>query len=484
MKTASSYPVPGGFFRWSLGMVILLVAQAVHAQNPGQPPRSGYRFSNTATEPVFRSREDSVQHTRVNEMIRQEMQRPKVRKILVDSLSRELDRIMREGIVGSRTVYFGSADFVRFHDLGQHRPDTIRRLTLDHYTGSRLPKEIFQCTQLEELEILNTQLWSLQSLRRLPALKRIIILNNRSPRPLRLSRSKTVEVVTARTSHPESLPRHYGALRQLQRLDLSRCELKKFPRLDRPKALREVVLVFNQLTLEEPPAKFSDKVERINLQYNRIESVPAWISKFRGLRKLDFNNNQISQVDPALGTLRLESIGFYRNKLKQVPAALFAMDSLKEVDLYYNDIETLPDDISQWRRLQRLYLSYNKLYKIPEALGTLTSLRELYLHDNRLFQLPESLSKLDRLVVLRINNNLFSDFPASIPALTALENLDVSRNQLETVPEALYSLRHLKILSLVANKWDEPTRGRLAGWADQLRMRQVVVHLNSFDESE
>ena len=73
--------------------------------------------------------------------------------------------------------------------------------------------------------------------------------------------------------------------------------------------------------------------------------------------------------------------------------------------------------------------------------------------------------------------------PTLLSRLTNLENLDISKNEIQNLPPDFFNFQHLKMLVLVANPWDTETKAMLPEKAKELRARDVVVHLNSFDET-
>jgi Leucine-rich repeat (LRR) protein len=104
-------------------------------------------------------------------------------------------------------------------------------------------------------------------------------------------------------------------------------------------------------------------------------------------------------------------------------------DKAKVVDLGGNKINTVPEDIRNLTRVQKLNLAANALTEIPQSLclgmgnlkvlrlekngllkvplviGSLVKLEELWLADNKLTQLPPSVSQLQRLRILNLARN-------------------------------------------------------------------------------
>ena len=66
---------------------------------------------------------------------------------------------------------------------------------------------------------------------------------------------------------------------------------------------------------------------------------------------------------------------------------------------------------------------------------------------------------------------------------TSPTELAVWRAEIQSLPPDFFNFQHLKILSMVANPWDSETKEMLPEKAIELRAKDVVVHLNSFDEA-
>jgi internalin A len=111
----------------------------------------------------------------------------------------------------------------------------------------------------------------------------------------------------------------------------------------------------------------------------------------------------------------------------------------------------------------------------------LKNLTGLYVWENRLGSLPECLSKMTGLLYLRVNRNYLKTFPQGMKNLSLLEEIDISHNYFESLPESIYGYSNLKILAVVNNPWNDQTWKILQEKADELRSREVSVHLSEKD---
>lgn len=62
-----------------------------------------------------------------------------------------------------------------------------------------------------------------------------------------------------------------------------------------------------------------------------------------------------------------------------LPAELFSMSSLKQLDLSNNKLTGLPSSIKNLKKLQILKLNGNKIYELPSEISRLKFLKEIYL---------------------------------------------------------------------------------------------------------
>jgi Leucine-rich repeat (LRR) protein len=435
---------------------------------------------NMRQEPVFDTPGDSANYAQLQEEINR-LLRDGQRGADLDTLMRRRLR-MFESVTRFRKVYFSSPNFTSLSQLrnGEIQPDSVKRLTIDDRTATVLPPEVFRCRNLVELELVNTRLKKLPAMEGLDRLARITLYANDPGRRLRLGKIPSLKSLKLRSPRPSALPRSYKSLASLEVLDLADNNLTTVPRgTSRNKKLRELTVRYNRIRLTERRLSLPRSLESLDLQRNEIEAVPAMLGELTQLKKVTFNYNRITTVHPDFQKLqKLESVSFYNNQLTEVPLALLELPALRDMDLYYNRIEKVPADITRIRSLEILYLAFNRIFSLPDNLGEFPNLKELYIHHNRISQLPSSLGQLRQLKVLRVNNNYLGSLPDELLQLQNLENLDISANQLTGLPEGYFRFPKLRLFSLVDNRFDPALRSDLRRWAEELRARDAVVHLN------
>jgi Leucine-rich repeat (LRR) protein len=258
--------------------------------------------------PVFKERSDSVQYaaiqTEIMALFKSERNATSAKKL--DSLF-QLQASLREKIVGFKTIYSTDKDYTPYNHIknGTAQPAHISKLSV---TGSqkKLPRELFACSNLVELELVNTRVKKLpRKLGKLKSLKSIYVYNNQSPRQLRLSKNAITKELVLRGMKEKALPKSYKKFLALEQLDLSRnIGLEHFPDIYQNKKLVKLNLIENVITLTDLKGAPNSTLQDLNLQKNRIQKIPDAIGSFTALKKLALNYNSIDYVSPAIANLK------------------------------------------------------------------------------------------------------------------------------------------------------------------------------------
>ena len=178
-----------------------------------------------------------------------------------------------------------------------------------------------------------------------------------------------------------------GELAGITRLDLSE-GLTEFP--------REI------FTLAE-------SLEVLNLSGNQLSNLPDDLPRLHRLRVLFCSDNCFSEIPAILGDCpELEMVGFKANRIRNLPAAALP-PKLRWLILTDNQLESLPDEIGNCHRLQKLMLAGNRLSFLPTALANCHRLELLRIAANRLPAFPQWLLTMPRLSWLAFAGNPFSD---------------------------------------------------------------------------
>lgn len=177
--------------------------------------------------------------------------------------------------------------------------------------------------------------------------------------------------------------------------------------------------------------------------------------------------------------LEVTELFIYRGNLEAIPEQIFQFKNLQKLDLGGNKITQIPDDIIQLQKLEYLNLAANKITHFsenlkelsalkyvsltnanldffPEFLLHLSNLETLFLSTNKISKLPKTLKKLaPKLKQLHLNSNSFTTFQQPILNLKNLETLDLGMNKISRIPQKIDQLKQLKFLFLNKNRIKE-----------------------------
>lgn len=241
----------------------------------------------------------------------------------------------------------------------------------------------------------------------------------------------------------------------LEEADLSKNHLHEVPaRLTAQiPTLTKLSVLYNNIPDDSVFFARNKHLRSLNLQGNRLTSIPASVRRNRRLESLWMGNNKLTALtnQSFRGLRHLNDLNLYQAGLTQLPKKAGHLHRLNVLDLYYNKLTRLPAPISRMKRLEQLAISHNDINELPESLAKLRHLRVLFAHHNRIGRLPESFRKLQHLSNLDLSYNWFSVVPGLLSSLPALEELDLNNNNLQEFPTVLLSIRKLKRVYLGSN---------------------------------
>ena len=85
---------------------------------------------------------------------------------------------------------------------------------------------------------------------------------------------------------------------------------------------------------------------------------------------------------------RLTVLNLNENRLVSLPASISLLTELTQLSLSANTLSLLPPEVASLSRLSQLHLDGNRLTRLPEDLGKLKRLEKLFLQKNSLNSLP------------------------------------------------------------------------------------------------
>nr|XP_055023338.1 fibromodulin isoform X1 [Misgurnus anguillicaudatus] len=226
----------------------------------------------------------------------------------------------------------------------------------------------------------------------------------------------------------------FAKLPNLQRLFLHNNNLSRFPK-GLPRSLRELHLNHNNISAVPADAfEGMSNLTTLHLQVNAIEDLSGALQGLPSLTLLDLRANRLRKIPEGLPA-KLSQLYLEYNRISSIPAD-FLKDrpELRFVRLSHNQITNsgIPANVFNVSTLVELDLSFNKLEKIPTIS---TRLENLYLQANKIkeFTLSSFCSVVDtnnysNLRVLRMDANKIrsQDIPSeAVLCLRLATNIDV-----------------------------------------------------------
>ncbi|MBP9095237.1 MAG: leucine-rich repeat domain-containing protein [Ignavibacteria bacterium] len=98
------------------------------------------------------------------------------------------------------------------------------------------------------------------------------------------------------------------------------------------------------------------------------------------------NDNQVkSELSVTKVEINQLEINYSGKGLNKFPEEVFAMTTLKQLDLSNNNLTELPKELKNLKHLSVLNLNGNKIYELPSDISRLKFLKEIYL-DREIWQ--------------------------------------------------------------------------------------------------
>jgi Leucine-rich repeat (LRR) protein len=194
------------------------------------------------------------------------------------------------------------------------------------------------------------------------------------------------------------------------------------------------------------------RLEKLELWENKLQSLPETLKELAHLKHLDLDGNPqleigLLQLPPTLELLDIGACGTHQT----IPENVIRHSELKTLYINHNGIETLPDNMAE-SKLTRLVLNYNPIVKFPEVLCKMSMLDTLEMRGCKMNQWPKSLEGLDKLTALDLFDNDVTTIGESIGSLKSLELLDIKKNDLLRIDANIGTLQHLKTIRLEYNR--------------------------------
>jgi small GTP-binding protein len=331
-----------------------------------------------------------------------------------------------------------------------------------------LPPELFQLTNLTELDLRHNQFSSLPSeICKLTNLQKLNLWNNRlSDQYSAICQLPNLAVLDLRNNQFKSLPPEICNLRNLKELNLYGNYISRLS--------REI----EQLT----------KLTWLNLGHNHFSILPPEIGRLTNLTKLDLRHNHFSNLPPEIGKLtNLTELNLSNNEFSTFPVEICQLEKLQVLFLLDNNIKALPPEIGKLRKLILLNLSNNRLNNLPREIGQLTKLTELYVARNPLSSPPYEIAtkglEAIRQYFTAVESNTSSIGIVSDPLDFQPENHSLNEVKVLLVGDGAAGKTSLvkRLLGLPFNHHEDTTQGiNIKGWQQDIGSKKIRINIWDF----
>lgn len=243
-----------------------------------------------------------------------------------------------------------------------------------------------------------------------------------------------------------SLRNLYAAHNNLQTLSIN----------PKPEWLVTMNISYNKLI--ELPAWLSDCffLVELDVSHNHLKSLPERLfTDAKKLKIVKANHNRITDLPDKTGSEMLEELHLQHNQIRHLSTELFIKaHRLRYLNMTKNKLCDLPppNKNDSYNKLQELYLSFNHLGKqCLHKICCFPRLRVLHLARNKLTVIEETdFEKLEQLTELNVSSNNLTYLPAALGRHPKLQVLRANCNLLQELPHFKNS-SGLKVLEVSSN---------------------------------
>lgn len=170
--------------------------------------------------------------------------------------------------------------------------------------------------------------------------------------------------------------------------------------------------------------ELADTLEMLDLSYNALSELPADFGRLKKLKILFCSENLFTALPEVLADCPLlDIVGFKSNRIETVSAKALN-PNIRWLILTNNRVTTLPAQIGDCTRMQKLMLAGNRLKELPAELQNCRNLSLLRISANQLSELPRWLLSMPKLSWLAFSGNLFNIKP-QIAAMNFIDHQEL-----------------------------------------------------------
>jgi len=219
------------------------------------------------------------------------------------------------------------------------------------------------------------------------------------------------------------LPDEIGYFKNLNYLDIDKNQLSELPKS------------FGKLT----------NLLGLDLKDNNIQNLPSEFAQLSSLYFLDLGENQLAEIPEEVYSLDIEEFWFSGNELKELPAKIGSLTSLRSIDLSGNLLSDLPEELMLIPNLEGIGVANNLFEEIPNFIYSINSLTGISFAENKISKVSVDIVAFDNLKYLILHDNLISYLPPEIASIQSLELLNIKGNPIEILHEDICARDDIEI---------------------------------------
>ncbi|KAG6026814.1 hypothetical protein E4U41_001164 [Claviceps citrina] len=178
-------------------------------------------------------------------------------------------------------------------------------------------------------------------------------------------------------------------------------------------ALEMIDLHGNNITALPPSMETMSHLRVVNLNENRLETIPFQSLSKLPLTELSIRRNRLTGVliqQPIEALAYLQTLDASANQLTHLvhEGSKISLPAVHTVSLSVNRLQSVPD-VSAWTSLLTLNLDENHIACIPESFTTLQKLRHADFSSNDISVVPPEISRMQGLTMIRLTGNPLRD---------------------------------------------------------------------------
>jgi Leucine-rich repeat (LRR) protein len=289
----------------------------------------------------------------------------------------------------------------RANELLKTKRDTVKVLNLSNLGLGKLPDEIYNFKNLEELDLSKNEFEVLRlNAKKLPKLKKILLAENLlSENSIKIKRNKHVQILSLSDNAFEAFPKRIQRNKGLKDIHLANNFIKSTEgiRFKKMKSLELMNFYNNQITSLSEKIGYLENLQILDLYHNQLSFLPQNIVKLKKLQTLAVSNNNLWEFPSKMQDLvNLKILYAHHNKLSSVD---FLPPNIEYLDLGFNLLESVPSALKTVPHLTDLDISNNKIKSGSEILKQIPGLQKVFLSLNDFESDPVKFAELQQIIV-------------------------------------------------------------------------------------